>query len=532
MASSNHEADIELLPGTEILLHPNENNELVESDRELELIPMPSEDPSDPLNWSPKWKAIVIINQAIFVFTSVLTPFSITPLTPIFVEVFHITIPQVNLLFGAVAIALGYANLVLVPLANLLGRRFVIFLCGFICIMANIWQALVTSYPSFIGARVLSGLGAAANESLMPMIISDLMFMHQRGWWMGFYFCTYWTGLFIGPIISGSIASHISWRWFFWICTILQGANFIAMIFFAPETRFRRGRSHRGTPTGATTTPDPDKEKQDATMTTDDSRSKSPSISGSQPQTFNSALGTGKPSKAQFAIIPKIQYDGLSLLLHDITAPIYLFAFPIVLWASLSFGFAANSLLSLNLTQSQVFAAPPYSFSPASVGFINFAFFGGSLIGLFTAGPLSDWISMKATRRNGGVREPEMRLITLIPYIVICLIGMVVTGVGYQRQWPWEAIIIIGYGFVGIEIVGIPAIVIAYAVDCYKHIPGEIMVTATIAKNTYGRLHQAPVDFNGRGCWNYNSWNAGIHAMGKELPKDDKRFETSQTSVA
>jgi hypothetical protein len=199
------------------------------------------------------------------------------------------------------------------------------------------------------------------------------------------------------------------------------------MVFFAPETRFRRGRSHPGTPTGATTTLEADKEKQDATMTTDDSRSKSPSISGSQPQTVNNVLGTGKPSKAQFALIPKLQYDGLSLLLHDITAPIYIFAFPIILWASLSFGFSANCLLSLNLTQSQVFAAPPYSFSPASVGFINFAFFGGSLIGLLTAGPLSDWISMRATRRNGGIREPEMRLITLIPYIIICLIGMVVS---------------------------------------------------------------------------------------------------------
>jgi hypothetical protein len=65
-------------------------------------------------------------------------------------------------------------------------------------------------------------------------------------------------------------------------------------------------------------------------------------------------------------------------------------------------------------------------------------------------------------------------------------------------------VVIIGYGFVGIEVVSIPAILIAvsvdpsypasiallinsqYAVDCYKHIPGQIMVTATIVKNTFG----------------------------------------------
>jgi MFS family permease len=33
----------------------------------------------------------------------------------------------------------------------------------------------------------------------------------------------YFLGTFIGPIISGNIAAHISWRWFFWVCTIFQG---------------------------------------------------------------------------------------------------------------------------------------------------------------------------------------------------------------------------------------------------------------------------------------------------------------------
>jgi hypothetical protein len=73
-----------------------------------------------------------------------------------------------------------------------------------------------------------------------------------------------------------------------------------------------------------------------------------------------------------------------------------------------------------------------------------------------------------------------MRLIALIPYIAICLIGMVVSNsvtligvrgkswptlkisaVGMQRRWPWQAIVVIGYGFVGIQVVAIPAIVIS-----------------------------------------------------------------------
>jgi MFS family permease len=83
--------------------------------------------------------------------------------------------------------ALGYANIIIVPLSNIFGRRPTIIICGLICVGANIWQAVVTSYPSFLGARVISGIGAAANESIMPMVVADVMFLHQRGLWMGLY---------------------------------------------------------------------------------------------------------------------------------------------------------------------------------------------------------------------------------------------------------------------------------------------------------------------------------------------------------
>jgi hypothetical protein len=46
--------------------------------------------------------------------------------------------------------------------------------------------------------------------------------------------------------------------------------------------------------------------------------------------------------------------------------------------------------------------------------------------------------------------------------------------------------VIVGYGFVGVEVVSIPAIVISYAIDAYKSLPGQIMVSATIVKNTFG----------------------------------------------
>jgi len=178
--------DVDIIPGTDIVFETDADSS-VAGVPDLVLIPAPSANSDDPLNWSPLWKGIILFNQFIFVFVSIMTPLAIAPMTPIFEHEFDKTIPQVNLLFGVAAITLGYANFLIVPAANVFGRRPITIICGVICVLANVWQALVTSFPSFIGARVISGLGAAANESIMPMIIADILFLHQRGRSMALY---------------------------------------------------------------------------------------------------------------------------------------------------------------------------------------------------------------------------------------------------------------------------------------------------------------------------------------------------------
>lgn len=104
-----------IIPGTEIVYRETDSDST--SSQELVLIPNPSDNPDDPLvsslllfsavllnrltglqNWSTTWKTIVIVNQFVFVFVSILTPLSIAPLTQIFEAEFHKSIPQVNLL--------------------------------------------------------------------------------------------------------------------------------------------------------------------------------------------------------------------------------------------------------------------------------------------------------------------------------------------------------------------------------------------------------------------------------------------------
>ena len=230
--------------------------------------------------------------------------------------------------------------------------------------------------------------------------------------------------MIIGPIISGNIAAHVTWRWFFWVCTIATAVSLVTIVFMFPETR----RMHQDE---ATTEPEiaevksEAEEPEAAKSSLSENWAQSPSLEAAIPVDTN--LGRGRPSRAQYNLIQPIDRYALSTIFRHIVTPVELFFFPIVFWAAMTMGAAANALLDVNLTQSQVFAAPPYLFSPADVGFANFALLVGAILGLLAAGPFSDWVAMRATKKNGGIREPEMRLPALIPFIIAAVIGMTVS---------------------------------------------------------------------------------------------------------
>ncbi|KAK5405213.1 hypothetical protein LTR06_008908 [Exophiala xenobiotica] len=268
------------------------------------------------------------------------------------------------------------------------------------------------------------------------------------------------------------MAQKYGWRSFWWVCTAVSCFALVYQIFCIPETKWSRRESeivvdhHTPSPT----VPAAEELKQTHSETIED-------------QEINVKL-SGSPNRRQF--LPYNGFDKAEPLLQSIILPFKLFAFPIVQWSSFVFSWCASCFLVVNVTQSQALAGAPWMFDPAAVGYTNFALFAGTSIALLTAGPLSDWISMRATIRNGGIREPETRLPALIPFALCTLIGSVVTSVGYQQGWSWEVVVIIGYTLLGIQVAAIAAIATTYAIDSYKPVAGEFLVSATIYKNLWG----------------------------------------------
>jgi MFS family permease len=304
-----------------------------------------------------------------------------------------------------------------------------------------------------------------------------MFFVHERARWMGVYFKAYFFGLFIGPIMSGNMAQKYGWRSFWWLTVALGVFNTVNLLFVFPETRFRR--DHLPKDGAVLETP----EKHETPMHLEDGH-EPPAPSDPEAGT-TSVQGHGRPSKQQWKLWQPINPEWRRTLVKDILSPWLKFFNPIILWAGCTTYGAANVLLFFNLTQ-QTLASPPWNFSPSAMGYANFAFVVGGLVGLSTAGPLCDWIAKVMTVRNNGIREAEFRLIALIPYIVIAAVGIVIGGLGLERGWSWATILCVGYGATGITVTSIPTIAIAYAVDSYTAISGDIMVVTTVIKNTTG----------------------------------------------
>lgn len=247
----------------------------------------------------------------------------------------------------------------------------------------------------------------------------------------------------IGPIIAGSMADHVGWRNFWWLNVACLAVTFTISLIGFPETKWDRLRPNEIRAQEGPNSKPSSEEKVAPLMETADAEKQStiqvtPDLSYAATAVKDPFLGEGKPSKQQFKLFQKNANPFRSIFL-ELWIPWKLFAFPIVEFASFVVSWSASSFLTLNLTQSEVFSASPYKFSSESIGFMNFAILIGAIIGLVTAGPLSDWVSMRSTRKNNGIREPEMRLPTMIPYVIIMIIGNFVVAFGYQHQWDWKA---------------------------------------------------------------------------------------------
>jgi len=97
---------------------------------------------------------------------------------------FGSAIAKVAYFFTSTALLQGTGNLVWMPLIVKYGRR-PVYIVSFTCYtLTAIWAGFSKSYGSELAARIFIGFFSGAGECVAPLTISDIFFLHERGFYM------------------------------------------------------------------------------------------------------------------------------------------------------------------------------------------------------------------------------------------------------------------------------------------------------------------------------------------------------------
>lgn len=103
-------------------------------------------------------------------------------------------------------------------------------------------------------------------------------------------------------------------------------------------------------------------------------------------------------------------------------------------------------------------------------------------MGTYLCGPLADSIANHFTRRNHGIREPEMRLPTCIIAAALTFFGALIAGLCFHYHTHWMGPIV-GYGILSTGGQMGATLAMSYALDCHKELSVELMVTIASLKS-------------------------------------------------
>ncbi len=322
-------------------------------------------------------------------------------------------IPRVAYFFTSTSLLQGMGNLFWIPAANKWGRRPVYIASYTIYFATAVWLIFEKSYSGFLVGRILMGFGAGAAETLAPVSITDIFFLHERGTIMSAYTCFLSIGVALGMIISGGITANKDWRTIYEVSSALIGFVLLLLFFTLPETAYKRVVRDKDIPSGS-----------------------AEALGSTASQTGDAETGQSVATKQTYLQSLKIfrrQPLTNESVLKMFIRPFALIILPSVLWAALVQSVTIGFLVAVTSNVDPAFEQA-YRFQPWQVGLCFFAAIIGSLLGLPAGGKLGDWCADYLTKRNGGIREPEMRLPTIMISAITAPLALVLYGVGIQHH--------------------------------------------------------------------------------------------------
>ncbi|KAI0123387.1 major facilitator superfamily domain-containing protein [Xylariales sp. AK1849] len=472
-------------PGTDVILDQGAANLTIRSDllkhgsgrnAHILLVPQPSDDPNDPLNWSMMKKSIVfsIILMGTGIICVVPAPMLNAGIVQVSMDLGR-SLPDIAKMNGSMLLAMGAVSPFASAFARKYGKRPVFVVSSMLGLIGCLVGEFAKSYNTLVAGRVLQGFGASAYESLCTSVIGDIYFVHQRGRYVAFV-VFFLSSLSNGvSILAGLITTRLGWPFNFHILLPFVVLQTILVVLSVPETAYNRASQLSTAPT--------DLQKGAQTTHVENTESKTVAQSDVVQGTNHASVNTRPKSFWQELAI----YNGtftdrslISMVLASILIVLNLIASYNVFVSGLVMAwFVAMSVLS-----GVMFASPPWNFDAADVGYVSVGpLVGGCLATVFLA-LVSDPLIKAMTKRNRGIYEPEFRLVLALLGGILSVAGLVGFGHLIEQRYSIYAISTIwGLTLFGMSIVA--SSTMGYALDAQPAYAVEIFIMNITFKNFF-----------------------------------------------
>ncbi|KAL4964998.1 major facilitator superfamily domain-containing protein [Aspergillus stella-maris] len=461
-------------------------------DQGIVLVPQPSDSPNDPLNW-PQWRKDLIL-LIISLQSAVVGAYG-PMLGPGFVEIsaeLGVSVNEISQATSYLVLACGLGLFISNPLAKCYGKRPVYLVAGLVLFAASVWGAATEGYGSFLGSRLVGGLGMGPYEVLVQCTIGDMYFVHERATRIAFWNLFLVAGISAGPVVSAYIIQYSGYRWAFGVCAIFFGVLTVAFFFLAPETAFIRAGSEpvRTSTDTETTGGIQEKDTQGAEHVQDIERVEVENKGSRQPSANQSLPATVQVKDTYWRSL-RVYHGRYSNAptLKVMTRPFVLFLYPPILWAFLTWGTTITFTIAFGYVNGVIFTQEPYNMSTSQVGLTNLSPFVQSIIAEILSGPLCDGIAVRLTRRNNGTYEPEYRLALMPAGFILGVAGFYGFGATVHHKTHWTGPVLT-YGMVNAGLAFVSTCVFGYIVDAFGPVAEEAFV-AVNARNflSFGILY-------------------------------------------
>lgn len=442
------------------------------------LVPQPSEDPNDPLNWSmsKKLTAVMIIGFGACIFASTLGPLLNAGLFVIAAE-FDRPLSSITIISGYQLLVAGASGPFVSACSRKWGKRPVFIISSLFGFVGSIVGSATSNYNGLLAARIIQGGSTAAYESLVISMIGDIYFVHQRGLFMSITQFILGAVSNLSSVITGPITTNLGWKYLFHLSVLFTGLQTVLLFFFVPETQYNRDHRY-----------DIDElvkedlkelgevERRHREQIEDAGLEKSPTVISTRSE---HRARTKKTFRQELAVFTGTYCTDNFLQL--LIAPLAVCSNIAVLWVVVVSGTLVATYVATAYVLAQIFSPPPYLLTASGVGYLSIGPTVGGIIGALFLGSITDPVIKWCARKNRGVYEPEYRLVAMIPAVFTGM-GLMLFGYLCQNYASYYATATVH----GLTLFGIVAATIGtsgYALDAYREMSSEVFVAGIIFKN-------------------------------------------------